>query len=178
MIEFEEHRFGFKDYRRSEKSQNSRDAQRALLCREDQLLLRFFGEGSSQLKLNRGSLAQQGAESSGRPFSTSCSSTCRSTCKLRDLKSPAPIPDQGSFHAHFPESSDLSKLSTCHFQGVYPDRVSSGSVMAELSSALFQSLAILTSRNRCSWSSTLRDLPESICVLIFANIGADSPKGT
>lgn len=32
----------------------------------------------------------------------------------------------------------------------YPDIVSSRSVMAELSSALFHSLAILTSRNRCS----------------------------
>src|SRR3989475_8711731 len=94
------------------------------------------------------------------------------------MKYSCQIPDQGSFHAHFPESSALSKLSACHFQAVYPDRVSSGSVMAELSSALFQSLAILTSRNRCSWSSTLRDLPESICALILANIGADSPKGT
>src|SRR5437879_9488043 len=64
------------------------------------------------------------------------------------------------------------------FSAVYPDSVSSGSVMAELSSALFQSLAILTSRNRCSWSSTLRDLPASTWALIFANIGADSPKGT
>src|SRR6266699_1254034 len=99
MIEFEEHRFGFKDYRRSEKSQNSRDAQRALLRREEQLLLRFFEEGSSQLKLNRASLVKQGAESSGRLFLTWCSSACRSTCKLRDLKSPAPIPDQGLFCA-------------------------------------------------------------------------------
>src|SRR5438105_9537401 len=69
--------------------------QRAGLCREDQLLLRFFGRGSRQLNLNRASLAKQGAESSGRPFSTWCSSACRSTCKLRDLKSPAPIPDPG-----------------------------------------------------------------------------------
>src|SRR5439155_25247200 len=52
----------------------------------------FSDEGSHQLKLNRASLAKQGAESVGRLFSTSCSSTCRSTCKLRDLKSPAPIP--------------------------------------------------------------------------------------
>src|SRR2546422_9443975 len=94
------------------------------------------------------------------------------------MKYSCQIPDQGSFHAHFPESSALSKLSACHFQAVYPDRVSSGPVMAELSSALFQSFAILTRRNRCSWSSTLRDLPETICVLIFANIGAKSPTCT
>src|SRR5436853_7745254 len=75
--------------------------QRAFLRREDQLLLTFFGEGSRQLKLNRASLAKQGAESAGRPFSTWCSSTCRSTRKLRDLKSPAPIPDQGLFRAIF-----------------------------------------------------------------------------
>src|SRR2546422_2615757 len=107
MIEFEEHRFGFKDYRRSEKSQNSRDDQRALLCREEQLLLRFFGEGSSQLKRNRASLAKRGAESCGRRFSIWRSSACRSTCKLRDLKSPAPIPDHGSFWTY--SSSLLSQ---------------------------------------------------------------------
>src|SRR5437016_13473830 len=76
------------------------DAQRALLRHEDQLLLRFFGEGSSQLKRNRASLAKRGAESCGRLFSVWRSSACRSTCKLRDLKSPAPIPDQGSFCAY------------------------------------------------------------------------------
>src|SRR5207245_7757866 len=101
MIEFEEHRFGFKDYRRSEKSQNSRDDQRALLCREEQLLLRFFGEGSSQLKRNRASLAKRGAESCGRLFSIWRSSACMSTCKLRDLKSPAPIPDEVLFCSYF-----------------------------------------------------------------------------
>src|SRR2546427_2026203 len=74
-------------------------SQRALLCREEQLLLRFFGEGSRQLKMKWASLAVQGAESAGRLFSTWCSSTCRSTCKLRDLKSPAPILDQGMFCA-------------------------------------------------------------------------------
>src|SRR5947209_9331003 len=42
---------------------------RALLCRGEQLLLRFFGEGSRQLKLIRASLAIQGAEQNGRPFS-------------------------------------------------------------------------------------------------------------
>src|SRR5437016_6781036 len=76
------------------------DAQRALLRHEDQLLLRFFGEGSSQLKRNRASLAKRGAESCGRLFSIWRSSACRSTCKLRDLKSPAPIPDQGRSEEH------------------------------------------------------------------------------
>src|SRR5439155_8528359 len=66
---------------------------RRVLCREEQLLLTFFGEGSRQLKLNRASLVKWGAESAGRLFSVWCSSACRSTCKLRDLKSPAPIPD-------------------------------------------------------------------------------------
>ena len=47
------------------------------------------------MKLFGASLAFQGAELAGPLFSTSCSSTCRLTCKLRDLKSPAPIPDQG-----------------------------------------------------------------------------------
>ena len=42
---------------------------RALLCRGEQLLLRFFGEWSRQLKLIRASLAIQGAEQNGRPFS-------------------------------------------------------------------------------------------------------------
>src|SRR5207248_2651074 len=110
MIEFEEHRFGFRGYRRSEKSQNSRDAQRELLCREEQLLLRFFGEGSSQLKRNRVSLAKRGVESCGRLFSIWRSSACRSTCKVRDLKSPAPIPDQGSFSVY--SSSDSCTLSS------------------------------------------------------------------
>src|SRR2546421_5573551 len=82
-------------------------SQSRVLCRGEQLLLTFFREGSRQLKLNRAGFKVQGAESAGRLFSTWCSSTCRSTCKLRDLKSPAPIPDQGSFHAHFPESNDL-----------------------------------------------------------------------
>src|SRR5437016_13831845 len=63
--------------------------------REDQLLLRFFREGSRQLKLNRASLAKKGAEPASRRLSISCSSTCRSMCIMRDLKSPAPIPDQG-----------------------------------------------------------------------------------
>jgi len=31
-------------------------------CREDQLLLRFFGEGLRQMKLNRAGLAKWGAE--------------------------------------------------------------------------------------------------------------------
>ncbi len=64
-----------------------------------QLLLTFFGVGSRQLKLIRASLQGQGAESAGRRFSTWCSSSCRSTCKVRDLKSPAPIPGQGLFRA-------------------------------------------------------------------------------
>ena len=72
---------------------------RRVLCREEQLLLRFFGEGSRQLKLNRASLVKWGAESAGRLFLTSCSSACRSTCKLVDLKSPAPIPDPSVFCA-------------------------------------------------------------------------------
>src|SRR5256885_6237298 len=67
-------------------------AESGFASRGAQLLLTFSGEGSRQLKLNRASLAKKGAESVGRLFSTSCSSTCRSTCKLRDLKSPAPIP--------------------------------------------------------------------------------------
>jgi len=71
--------------------------QRAVLRRGDQPLLTFFGVGSRQLKLIRASLQGQGAESAGRRFSTWCSSACRSTCKVRDLKSPAPIPDQGLF---------------------------------------------------------------------------------
>src|SRR5438034_7533512 len=69
------------------------------LCREKQLLLRFSKGRSRQLKLFRASLVKRGAESAGRPFSTWCSSACRSTCKLRDLKSPAPIPDRGLFCA-------------------------------------------------------------------------------
>src|SRR5437016_9748159 len=74
---------------------------RRVLCREEQLLLRIFREGSRQLKLNRASPAKQGAESSSRPFSTWCSSACRSTRKLCDLKSPAAIGDQGLFQAIF-----------------------------------------------------------------------------
>src|SRR5439155_2384835 len=77
------------------------ESQRALLCREGQLLLRFSSEGSRQLKLNRASLAKQGAESAGRRFSITCSSTCRSACRLRDLKSPARISVQGLFRAVF-----------------------------------------------------------------------------
>src|SRR5439155_12410570 len=69
------------------------------LCRGEQLLLTFFREGSRQLKLNPASPAKQGAESAGRLFSVWCSSACRSTCKLRDLKSHAPIPDRGLFCA-------------------------------------------------------------------------------
>src|SRR6266571_4935892 len=60
-------------------------SERALLCRGEQLLLRFFGEGSRQLKLNRASLVKQGAESAGWLFLITCSSTCRSTCMMRDL---------------------------------------------------------------------------------------------
>ena len=51
------------------------------------------------MKLNRASLAKQVAESAGPLFSVWCSSACRSTCKLRNLKPPAPIPDQGLFCA-------------------------------------------------------------------------------
>src|SRR5437588_12493070 len=72
---------------------------RRVLRREKQLLMTFFGEGSRQLKLNRASPAKQVAESAGPLFSVCRSSACRSTCKLRDLKSPAPIPDQGLFCA-------------------------------------------------------------------------------
>src|SRR5207253_10791944 len=72
---------------------------RRVWCREEQLLLTFFDRGSRQLNLNRASLVKWGAESAGRPFSTWCSSACRSTCKLRDLKSPAPIPDPSVFCA-------------------------------------------------------------------------------
>ena len=73
--------------------------QRAFLRREDQLLLTFFDDGSRQLKLNRASLAKYGSEFAGPLFSTWCSSACRSTCKLVDLKSPAPIPDPSVFCA-------------------------------------------------------------------------------
>src|SRR5438445_5579837 len=88
-------------------------SRRAVLCRGSQLLLRFFDEGSSQLKLNRANLARQGAESAVRLFSTWCSSTCRSTRKLRDLKSPAPIPDQGLFRVIF--KARISKKYGGHF---------------------------------------------------------------
>src|SRR2546422_7581706 len=74
-------------------------SQSRILRRGEQLLLTFFDRGSCQLKLIRASLAKQGAESAGRLFSTWCSSTCRSTRKLRDLKSPAPIPDPSVFCA-------------------------------------------------------------------------------
>src|SRR6266487_165826 len=66
-----------------------------VLCRGEQLLLTFLERGSRRLKLIRAGFKGQGAESAGRLFSTWCSSTCRSTRKLRDLKSPAPILDQG-----------------------------------------------------------------------------------
>ena len=69
------------------------------LCREKQLLLRFSRGRSRQLKLNRASLAKQVAESAGPLFSVCRSSAYRSTCKLLDLKSPAPIPDHGLFCA-------------------------------------------------------------------------------
>src|SRR6266571_4675676 len=69
------------------------------LCREKQLLLRFSRGRSRQLKLNRASLVKQVAESAGPLFSVWCSSACRSTCKPRNLKPPAPIPDRGLFCA-------------------------------------------------------------------------------
>ncbi len=69
--------------------------------------MRFFAEGSRRLKLIRAGFKGQGAESAGRLFSTWCSSTCRSTRKLRDLKSPAPIPDQGMFCASLPKISTI-----------------------------------------------------------------------
>src|SRR5437588_12229209 len=72
---------------------------RRVLRREKQLLMTFFGEGSRQLKLNRASPAKQVAESAGRLFSAWRSSACRSTCKMRDLKSPAPIQDPSVFCA-------------------------------------------------------------------------------
>src|SRR6266571_4670156 len=74
-------------------------SQSRVLCREEQLLLTFFYEGSRQLKLNRASLAKQGAESAGPLFSTWCSSACRSTRKVRNLKSPAPISNPALFCA-------------------------------------------------------------------------------
>src|SRR5438552_4718429 len=77
-------------------------SQSRVLCREEQLLLTFLDRGSRQLKLNRASLAKQGAEGNRRLFSTWCSSTCRSTRKLRDLKSPTPIPDPGLILNDFP----------------------------------------------------------------------------
>src|SRR5207302_11369846 len=46
------------------------------LCREKQLLLRFFDEGSSQSKLNWANVARHGAEAAGRLLSTWCSSRC------------------------------------------------------------------------------------------------------
>src|SRR3989442_15450019 len=77
-------------------------SQSRVLCRGEQLLLTFFDRGSCQLKLIRVGFKGQGAESAGRLFSTWCSSTCRSTRKLRDLKSPAPIPDPGLILNAFP----------------------------------------------------------------------------
>src|SRR2546428_14075066 len=77
-------------------------SQSRVLCRGEQLLLTFFDRGSCQLKLIRAGFKGQGAESAGRLFSTWCSSTCRSTRKLRDLKSPAPIPDPGLILNDFP----------------------------------------------------------------------------
>src|SRR5437660_10055454 len=70
-------------------------SQSRVLCRGEQLLLTFFDRGSRQLKLIRAGFKGQGAESAGRLFLISCSSTCRSTCIMRDLKSPATIPDPG-----------------------------------------------------------------------------------
>jgi hypothetical protein len=63
------------------------------LCREEQLLLRFFGEGLRQVQVNRASLAKWGAESAGRLFSLRCSSASSSADRSRSLISPAPIPD-------------------------------------------------------------------------------------
>src|SRR5438309_9955451 len=77
-------------------------SQSRVLCRGEQLLLTFFDRGSRQLKLIRAGFKGQGAESAGRLFLISCSSTCRSTCKLRDLKSPALIPDRGLILKDFP----------------------------------------------------------------------------
>src|SRR5256885_13896467 len=45
--------------------------QRALLCREEQLLLRFFGGGSRQLKMKWASLTLQGPECIDPTFSRS-----------------------------------------------------------------------------------------------------------
>src|SRR5437667_11895601 len=47
------------------------ESQRALLCRGEQLLLRFFGGGSRQLKLFSASLTLQGPEWIDPTFSTS-----------------------------------------------------------------------------------------------------------
>src|SRR5437667_12754131 len=47
------------------------ESQRALLCRGEQLLLRFFGGGSRQLKLIWASLTLQGPEWIGLTFSRS-----------------------------------------------------------------------------------------------------------
>src|SRR6266566_2913096 len=119
MIEFEEHRFGFKDYRRSEKSQNSRDAQRALLCREEQLLLRFFGEGSSQLKRNRASLAKRGAESCGRLFSIWRSSAGSSNRFLASIAVPAHlsrVPPQRLLTSGTSIVLDTSRLPSPEYQ--------------------------------------------------------------
>src|SRR2546425_5752162 len=72
-------------------------SQSRVLCRGEQLLSTFSDRGSRQFKLFRESRAFQSAESAGRLFSTSCSSTCRATRIIRDLKSPAQIPDQGLY---------------------------------------------------------------------------------
>jgi hypothetical protein len=80
------------------------------LCREEQLLLRFLGEGLRQVKLNRASLAKWGAESAGRLFSLRCSSASTSACGSRSLKSPAPIPDPSMICA-----CSVSKETICEF---------------------------------------------------------------
>src|SRR5437870_8726831 len=91
-------------------------SQSRVLCRGEQLLLTFFDRGSCQLKLIRAGFKGQGAESAGRLFSTWCSSTCRSTRKLRDLKSSAPIPDQGLFRAICPVREPDRSLEFSRFE--------------------------------------------------------------
>src|SRR5256885_2499291 len=140
--------------------------------------LPILGRSTCHLKTFLGEIAglsrRTGESAVFRPVSI-CINACLKWASYEML---LPDPRSGFNPRPFAESSDLPNYRHVIFQAVYPDRVSSGSVNAELSSALFQSLAILTSCNRCSWSSTLRDLPESISALILANIGADSPKGT
>ena len=67
--------------------------QRAALCRGEQLLLTFFGEGSRQLKLIRASLSVLGVEWNRRPFSDRGLSAEVSVKKLR---SQIACPDSGS----------------------------------------------------------------------------------